>query len=199
MLTFRVKENKEGNGMLNDEQILDLYWARDDAAIERTSEKYGGQLERLADRMLRAKEDAEECVNDTYLGAWNSIPPTRPVHFFAYLAKLCRSLICNKLDWMNAGKRRAELLPLTDELAACIPDPVSDRVLDAKELGAALSAFLRTLPQESRVIFLRRYWFFDPIGTIAEKYGFSVSKVKNMLYHSRNRLREYLRKEGVIV
>lgn len=185
--------------MLNDEQILDLYWARDDAAIERTSEKYGGQLERLADRMLRAKEDAEECVNDTYLGAWNSIPPTRPVHFFAYLAKLCRSLICNKLDWMNAGKRRAELLPLTDELAACIPDPVSDRVLDAKELGAALSAFLRTLPQESRVIFLRRYWYTESVKEIADRYGISESKVKTTLFRVRQKLRTYLEKEEIAI
>ncbi len=185
--------------MLQDEQILDLYWARDDAAISETSEKYGMQLMRLADRMLRAKEDAEECVNDTYLGAWNSIPPTRPVYFFAYLAKLCRSLICNKLDWMNAEKRRAELLPLTDELAQCIPDPVSERVCDARELGEALNVFLRSLPQESRVIFLRRYWYSESVKEIAGRYGMSESKVKTTLFRVRQKLRTYLEKEEIAI
>lgn len=185
--------------MLNDEQIIDLYWARDDAAIERTSEKYGGQLTRLAERMLRAKEDAEECVNDTYLGAWNSIPPTRPAYFFAFLAKLCRSLICNKLDWMNAEKRRAELLPLTDELAQCIPDPTASRACDARELGAVLNEFLRTLPQESRVIFLRRYWYTESVKEIAARYGIGESKVKTTLFRVRQKLRAYLEKEEIAI
>ena len=185
--------------MLNDEQILDLYWARDDAALRETGEKYGAQLMRLADRMLRTKEDAEECVNDTYLGAWNSIPPTRPVHFFAYLAKICRCLVCNKLDWMNAEKRRAELLPLTDELAQCIPDPVADRACDAQELGKALNAFLHTLSQEARVIFLRRYWYSESVKEIADRYGIGESKVKTTLFRVRQKLRTYLEKEEIAI
>lgn len=185
--------------MLSDEQILNLYWARDDAAIHETDEKYGGQLQRLADRMLRAKEDAEECVNDTYLGAWNSIPPQRPGQFFAFLAKLCRNLACNKLDWLNAAKRKAELAPLTDELAQCIPDSAADRERDAKELGAALNSFLRTLPQETRVIFMRRYWFMDSVKEIAERYKLGESKVKTTLFRTRQKLREYLEKEDIYV
>lgn len=183
--------------MLQDEQILDLYWERDDAAIDRTSEKYGGQLQRLADRMLRAKEDAEECVNDTYLAAWNTIPPQRPVQFFAFLAKLCRNLACNKLDWLRAEKRRAELMPLTDELAQCIPDKASERERDARELGEALSAFLQTLTQEARVLFMRRYWFMDTVKEIAERYGMGESKVKTSLFRTRQKLREYLEKEEI--
>ena len=185
--------------MLNDEQILELYWARDDAAIHETSGKYGAQLTRLADRMLRAKEDAEECVNDTYLGAWNSIPPTRPQYFFAYLAKLCRNVICNKLDRMNAQKRHAELLPLTDELAQCVPDPVAERVCDARELGEALNTFLHALPQEQRVIFLRRYWYSESVKEIADRYGMGESKVKTTLFRVRQKLRTYLEKEEIAI
>lgn len=185
--------------MLEDERILDLYWSRDDAAIHETSKKYGGQLQRLADRMLRAKEDAEECVNDTYLGAWNSIPPQRPGQFFAFLAKLCRNLACNKLDWMNAAKRKAELMPLTDELAQCIPDRAADRQRDAQELGAALNAFLHTLSQESRVIFMRRYWFMDSVKEIADRCGIGESKVKTTLFRTRSKLREFLEKEEISI
>lgn len=185
--------------MLEDERILDLYWARDHAAIEETGLKYGEKLLRLSERMLRAREDAEECVNDTYLGAWNTIPPQRPAHFFAFLAKLCRNITCNKLDWMNAAKRRAELLPLTDELAQCIPDSAADRARDARELGEALSAFLQTLPQETRVIFMRRYWYMDSIEEIANRYRLGESKVKTTLFRTRQKLRVYLEKEDLPV
>ena len=183
--------------MLQDEQILDLYWSRDDTAIEKTSEKYGGQLNRLAERMLRAKEDAQECVNDTYLGAWNSIPPQRPAHFFAFLAKLCRNLACNKLDYQRAGKRNADVLPLTEELSACIPDRAAERRRDAAELGAALNMFLKSLPQESRVIFMRRYWYMDSVKEIAARCGISESKVKTTLFRVREKLRTYLEKEEI--
>ena len=185
--------------MLQDEQILDLYWSRDDAAIDKTSEKYGGQLQGLAGRMLRAKEDAEECVNDTYLAAWNTIPPQRPAQFFAFLAKLCRNLACNKLDWLRADKRRAELIPLTEELAQCIPDKGVDRERDARELSAALNRFLSTLPQETRVIFMRRYWFMDSVKEIAGRYGMGESKVKTALFRTRQKLREYLEKEEIYI
>lgn len=185
--------------MLEDERILDLYWARDDAAIQETSVKYGEKLRHLSERMLRAKEDAEECVSDTYLGAWNAIPPQRPVQFFAFLAKLCRNIACNKLDWLNAAKRKAELLPLTDELAQCIPDSTADCTRDAKELGEALNAFLHTLPQETRVIFLRRYWFMDSVEEIASRYKLGESKVKTTLFRTRQKLRAYLEKEEIFV
>ena len=185
--------------MMEDERILDLYWARDDAAITETGAKYGGKLLVLSQRMLRAKEDAEECVNDTYMGAWNAIPPQRPAQFFAFLAKVCRNIACNMLDRMQADKRKADLMPLTDELAMCIPDHAADRQQDSRELAAALNAFLRTLPQENRVIFMRRYWFMDPVKEIAEKYGMGESKVKTTLFRTRQKLREYLEKEEIVV
>lgn len=185
--------------MLEDERILELYWARETQAIHETSEKYGGRLLQLSSRMLRAKEDAEECVNDTYLGAWNTIPPQRPGHLFAFLAKLCRNIACNKIDWLNAAKRRADIVSLTDELAACVPGSDSARERESRELGELLSAFLRSLSQESRLIFMRRYWYMDSVREIADRYGFGESRVKTSLFRTRQKLREYLEKEEISV
>lgn len=185
--------------MLEDEKILALYWARDAAAIEETGIKYGERLQHLAGRLLHIHEDVEECVNDTYLGAWNAIPPTWPVYFFAFLAKLCRNLACNRLDWMGAAKRHADVVPLTEELAACIPGTSAAQEQEARELGALLSAFLRDLPQENRLFFLRRYWFMDSVKEIAVRYGVSESRVKTSLFRTRGKLRVYLEKEGVSI
>ena len=185
--------------MLEDEKILALYWARDTAAIQETGVKYGERLLRLSGRMLPAREDAEECVNDTYIGAWNAIPPTRPAHFFAFLAKLCRNLACNRLDWLNAAKRRAEVVSLTEELAACVPGADGGREQEMRELGALLSDFLRSLPQESRLFFLRRYWFMDSVKEIAARYAVGESRVKTSLFRTRRKLRDYLEKEGISV
>lgn len=129
--------------MLEDEKILALYWARDTAAIQETGVKYGERLLRLSGRMLPAREDAEECVNDTYLGAWNAIPPTRPAHFFAFLAKLCRNLACNRLDWLNAAKRRAEVVSLTEELAACVPARTAGKSSTATAVRTRLRPAMR--------------------------------------------------------
>lgn len=185
--------------MLDDERILDLYWARDDAAIGETSLKYGEKLQRLSERLMRAKEDAEECVNDTYMGAWNAIPPQWPAQFFAFLAKLCRNIACNKLDWLNAAKRRAETVSLTEELSQCLPDSAGERQRESRELAEVLNRFLAGLPQESRVLFLRRYWFMDSVQEIAQRYGLGESKVKTSLFRTRQKLRAFLEKEDFAV
>lgn len=185
--------------MLEDERILELYWARDDSAIDETGAKYGERLLYLSGRMLYVKEDAEECVNDTYLGAWNAIPPQRPAHFFAFLARICRNIACNMLDRRNAKKRQAEVVALTDELADCVPDTAQSRETQDRELGAALSGFLRTLPQEHRLIFMRRYWYMDSVKEIAARYGFGESRVKTSLCRTREKLRAYLEKEEIYI
>lgn len=182
---------------MEDETIIALYFARDPDAIERTGEKYGERLLGLSRRLLVILQDAEECVNDTYLGAWNSIPPQRPVYFFAYLAKLCRNLACNRLDRRNAKKRQAEIVELTAELALCVPDPAAEREREAAELAESLNAFLRTLPKETRQIFLRRYWYAESVREIAERFGFGESRVKTLLFRTRQKLREYLDKEEI--
>ena len=184
---------------MEDNEIIELYWNRSQQAIVETSIKYGKQLHTLAERILYNHEDSEECVNDTYLGTWNSIPPARPSSFSAFLCRIARNLSLKRLEYNKAMKRDPEVYVSYSELENVIADDEIDPFITEEHLGKIISRFLRAEKEEARNVFLRRYWFFDSIGAIAEKYGFSESKVKNMLYHSRNRLREYLRKEGVIV
>lgn len=184
---------------MTDAQIIDLYWERDPHAIEVTDETYGAKLQRLAQQMLSTEQDAEECVNDTYLGAWNTMPPTRPERLFAYLAGLCRHLVLNRIDWLNAQKRRATVVELTRELELCIPNPQEEQRHRSEEIGQALTAFLRTLPEDARRVFLRRYWYGDGVRDVAERYHISESKVKVMLFRTRNKLREYLEKEEISI
>ena len=153
----------------------------------------------MAQKILHDEQDSEESVSDTYMKVWETIPPHRPTYFYAYLAKLCRFFALGKLDWKNAAKRKAEVISLTDEMALCIPDQRKEAEVNAKEIGRAMNAFLENLSQESRVIFLRRYWFCDTIAEIAERYGISESKVKMRLHRTRTQLADYLNKEGITV
>lgn len=113
--------------MKEDHEIIELYWARSESAVHETDEKYGAKLHTLSGRILPEAEDAEECVNDTYLGAWNAMPPQRPLALFAFLARICRNIACDKLDKLRAKKRSAEVSALTEELSACIADPTAAR------------------------------------------------------------------------
>ena len=184
---------------MEDIKIIDLYFARNEEAITQTDAAYGRKLFCLAQRILHDEQDSEESVSDTYMKTWETIPPQRPTYFYAYLAKLCRYFALGKLDWKNAAKRKAEVVSLTDEMALCIPDKRKEAEVSAKEIGRAMNEFLENLSQESRVIFLRRYWFCDTIAEIAERYGISESKVKMRLLRTRNQLAEYLNKEGITV
>ena len=184
---------------MEDAKIIDLYFARSEDAICQTDAVYGKRLLSLADGILHDPQDAEESVSDTYMKTWETIPPRRPSYFYAYLAKLCRFFALGKLDWKNAAKRKADVVSLTDEMEQCVPDQRKEAEAEAKEIGRAMNAFLESLPQESRVIFMRRYWFCDTIAEIAQRYGISESKVKMRLLRTRNKLAEYLNKEGVPV
>lgn len=184
---------------MEDADIIDLYFARNEDAIRQTDISYGRRLNILAQRMLHSREDAEESVSDTYLKAWNTIPPRRPQHLFAYLAKICRNFSLDRLDWKNAAKRKAEVVSLTQEMELCIPDTQRERQRDGKELGMLLDAFLRTLTPENRVVFLRRYWYVDTIAEIAVRYGLSESAVQMRLSRTRAKLCTYLEKEGIFV
>ena len=182
---------------MNDEQLLDLYFARDEAAIRQTDLAYGRRLQALAMGILRSDRDAEESVNDTYLKTWNAIPPQRPAFFYAFLAKICRHLALDRVDWNNASKRQTEILSLTQELESCVPDEGDRRQAEARELRSALDAFLRTLPPETRVLFLRRYWYGETIREISRRSGFGESAVRMRLTRTREKLRVYLEKEGI--
>lgn len=182
---------------MEDGQIIELYFRRDEEAIRQTQLAYGGRLYNLSYRLLLRREDAEESVSDTYLKAWETIPPTRPVFFYAYLAKICRFLSMGKLDWNNAAKRKAEVVTLSDELACCIPDVSREQQFQSQELGALLNDFLATLSDENRRIFMRRYWYGESIGEIAQRFRLGESNVKTKLMRTRNALRAFLEKEGV--
>ena len=184
---------------MTDRQIIELYWARNEAAIQETDLRYGKKLHTLADKIVHNFEDAQECVSDTYLKTWDTIPPTRPEYFFAYIAKICRNFALGVLDWKSAAKRKGEVVSLTAEMEACIPDPQHERKLEGEELGQVLNRFLESLSYENRVIFLRRYWYLDTIAEIAGRYGMSESKVKTQLHRTRTKLHAFLTKEGITV
>ena len=184
---------------MEDTEIMELFWARNEDAIKETDAIYGRKLNTLAKNILLSREDAEESVSDTYMETWKTIPPHRPKYFFAFLASICRHLSLNRLDWNMAAKRKAEVVSLTEEIELCIPDTSHERVMQGKELGRILDAFLESLPRDSRMIFLRRYWYVDTISEIAQRYGMTESKVKMQLGRTKEKLRTYLEKEEISV
>ena len=184
---------------MDDSMIVDLYWKRDDSAISVTADKYGAKLSHLAENMLRVREDAEECVNDTYLRTWNSIPSNRPEHLFGYIAKICRNLALNHIERLNAKKRSADVMELSAELEMCIPDPGDGQREESERIADALSKFRRQLPEDQRLIFMRRYWFSDSVKAVAERYGISESKVKTTLFRVRAKLRAHIEKEDIVL
>ena len=184
---------------MDDNRIMELYFARDEQAIRHTQDAYGRRLFLLAENIVRNDQDAQECENDTYLKAWTTIPPQHPTHFFGYLAKICRNLALGRLDWNMAAKRSAPVVSLTQEMECCIPDSSRERELDSRELGRIIDRFLREQSKDNRMVFVRRYWYADTIGEIAARYGIGESAVRMRLNRTRQRLGEYLKKEGYLV
>ena len=184
---------------MDDLQIIELYFARDEQAIKETDHKYGKTCFRVAYNLLSNNEDSEECVNDTYLTVWNKIPPTRPNNFIAFICKITRNLSLKRLEVSNAMKRSAGTIISMSELEKALPDQCIAPDVEDEELGKLISAFLWSEKALDRNVFLRKYWFFDSISDIAERYSMNENSVKSMLFRSRNRLREFLRKEGIDV
>ena len=184
---------------MDDTRIIELSWARNEQAIQETDAAYGRKLHTLADNIVRNYEDAEESVNDTYFTTWNTIPPTRPNYFWAYLAKICRNFAFGRLDWNNAAKRKADVVTLTEEMELCIPDKRLEWQAEGEEIGRVLDQFLAGLTEENRLYFMRRYWYADSITGIAERFGVSESKVKVRLHRTREKLRAFLEQEGIEV
>lgn len=183
---------------MDDESIVSLYLHRDDDAIRLTSEKYGTRLRALAYGITQDDQTAEECENDTYLQAWNSIPPHEPCSYlYAFLARITRHIALNHCRDRARLKRSAHICQLSREMEQCLPAPddTASR-MDEIVLREAINGFLAGLSEEKRNIFLRRYWFLDSIGDISQRYGLSESKVKIILFRSRNQLRQHLQKEG---
>lgn len=183
---------------MEDTRIVELYWKRDADVIPATSEKYGGYCAAIARNILGNEEDAEECVNDTWLGAWNSMPPHRPSVLPAFLGRITRNLSFNRHRRDRAEKRGGGELPLVlDELSECVSGRDSvEGELDRKELLGAIDAFLDGLAPEKRLVFVCRYWYADSVGDIAARAGMTESHVSMTLTRLRRKLREHLTKGG---
>lgn len=183
---------------MEDDRIVALYWERSEQAIKETDAKYGKYCYSIAYNLLHNTEDAGESVNDAYLEAWNSIPPHKPNVLSAFLGKITRRLSVNRFRSTHAAKRGGGEYPLLlDELAECIPAKSTvEEQIELKELAETVNRFLGSLSAEKQQVFLRRYWYADSMESIAKKFGFTVGKVKSMLFHTREALREHLKKEG---
>ena len=183
---------------MDDSQIIELYFQRKEQAISATAAKFGSYCMKIASNILRDRRDAEEAVSDAWMDAWSKIPPTRPGSLQAFLGTLTRRRALDRYDALSAQKRGGGQADLAlEELAQCVSGEDTERTVEAKELAAHIGTFLRSLPPAERRAFVCRYWYLDPIEDIAERFGFSKSKVKSMLHRTRKKMRVYLEKEGV--
>ena len=185
---------------MEDSQIVDLYWERNEQAIRAAALKYGGYCYSIAYNILRSREDADESVNDTYLGAWNAMPPHRPNCLRTFLGKITRRVSLKKWRDEHRDKRGGDEVSLAlEELSECIPSNASvEESVIAGELSARINRFVGTLAPTERQVFLCRYWYLDSIDKISADLCFGKSKVKSMLRRTRARLRADLEKEGVL-
>ena len=184
---------------MEDEMIVDLYWQRSDLAISETNQKYGRYCHTIAYNICGTEEDAEECVNDTWLRAWNLMPDQRPTILSAFLGRITRNFAINLIKTKNRIKRGGgEAVLALDELEECIPGGRNpEQALEEKELEKAIGRFVSQLPQPEKTIFVLRYWRVAPIDEIAEKLQFSKGKIKSSLFRTRRKLRDYLQEEGL--
>ncbi len=177
---------------MEDHEILALLEQRSDRAIDALAERFGSLLLRIAMNLVDNSQDAEECVNDTYLAVWNSVPPNHPLPLQPYICRICRNIAINRLRRSTTQKRAGYEISL-DELAGCISAPLQE---DSRLIGQAMNAWLRTLSKENRAIFLRRYWFGDSIKDIAAATGLKENAVSVRLNRLRDKLKDYLYMEG---
>ncbi len=181
---------------MEDRDIITLYWERSEAAIRETQQKYGKYCYVIAYNILYSHEDAEECVNDTYVKAWETMPPEKPLRLSAYLGKITRNIALNRYAHNHADKRNTHLTEVYDEAADAIPTPekaFSDELI----LKEAINAFVASLPKETRIIFVRRYWYMSSVKDIAKDYGLPEGTVKSILSRTRKRFKAHLEKEGI--
>lgn len=183
---------------MNDSEIVELFFSRDEKAISASNEKYGKYCSAVAMNILKNREDSEECVNDALLKAWNTIPPENPHNLAGFLAKITKNISLNRYNSVHAGKRGGGEIPLIyDELSECIPDGSDvERAFEQKELSDAIKKFLGTLPQAKRDMFMLRYWYCMSISETAQRCGITESNAAVTLLRIRKKLLGYLRKRG---
>jgi RNA polymerase sigma-70 factor (ECF subfamily) len=185
---------------MTDEEIINLFFERSEQAISELAKKHGSAVSRVALNILNDEEDAKECVNDTWLGAWNSIPPNRPDPLRTYVCKIARNLATKRYHTNSAKKRDSQYDVALDELAECIPDSSSvEDYVEADELAAIINRFLDTLSYEDKFLFMRRYWFADSLADAAKMAGMSYNTAAVHLYRVKEKLKKTLLKEGVLV
>lgn len=183
---------------MDDRQIIDLYWARNESAIPATAEKYGAYCGRIARNIVDSREDAEECLNDTWLAAWNAMPPHRPSVLATFLGRLTRNLSLNRWQAARSLKRGGGEFPLVlEELSECVSGiETPETAFDRKALGEAIDAFLRTQSPKRRDLFIARYWYAEPVRDIARHFGMRENNVSAALRRTRLALRDYLIERG---
>lgn len=186
--------------MVDDKRIVELYFERDESAISETAQKYGRYCHSIAYHILNSDQDAEECVNDTYLRAWDAIPPHKPSRLSTFLGKITRNLALNRYAYDHAQKRGDGVAVAIDELADVLCDPESEEWgADDGVIGDAINGFLATLDEQTRRIFVRRYWYVSPIKEIARDMGLGESRVKVTLHRTRGKLKFYLESRGIMI
>ena len=184
---------------LEDSQILDLFWARSEQAIRELDQKYGEAVRKTAQNLLRSRQDAEECVNDTYLGAWNSIPPQRPAPLVSFVCRIARNLAVSRLRRDGAQKRGRSLELVLDEMEDFLPSGADvEGEYEAKELVEAVNRFLADLDYDDRYLFVRRYWYADGVKDIAASMHRRENQVSLRLFRLRKQLRNTMKKEGLL-
>ncbi len=186
---------------MKDTEIIELYWNRNEQAIEETQRCYGNYCYSIAFHILHDNEDAEECVNDTWLRAWNAIPPKRPNRLSIFLGTITRNLSFDKWKYKSAMKRGSGVMEMElAELLECVPAVRStEETVEAAELERAINRFLHTLPEKECNVFLRRYWYVEEYSEIAKRYHMNLNTVKTSLFRTRKKLKSYLEQEGVVL
>jgi len=185
---------------MDDSAILDLYWRRSERAVSETGAKYGAYCYSIAYNILSNRQDSEECVNDTYLAAWNTMPPKRPAVLSAYLGKITRYISLDRWKQRSRLKRGGDEIDLClEELENCVSgqETVEDTLVRKEQLSC-VNRFLDALPETERRVFLQRYWYFYPVEDIAKRFGFTQSKTASMLHRTRQKLNRQLAKEGLL-
>lgn len=186
---------------MKDHEIIDLYWAREEQAIQESERQYGRYCYSIAYNILSDREDSDECVNDTWLRAWNAMPPSRPGRLSLFLGTITRNLSFDKWKRKKAKKRgMGEMELALDELIECVPSVRStEEEVEAAELERLINLFLHTLPERECNIFLRRYWYVESYADIAKRYAMNMNTVKTSLFRSRRKLKDYLEEEGIVI
>ena len=181
---------------MDDKKIIGLLFARSETGLQALAQRFGARLHTMAMNILGILQDAEECVNDTYLAIWNVIPPQRPIPLAPYVFRVGRNIALKRLRTNTAGIRNSSYDLSLDELADCIPDKATQRQQEARELSQAIDRFLDKLPRQSRILFLRRYWFGDAVKELAKAFSMTENSISVRLCRIRDQLKRYLIKEG---